>query len=353
MKKTLLTLLAPFALALGAYADTPVKAWYKVWITPERCITGITTLSHDATDDSYTASPGLGGSEIYPFKFGFDTSDSSEKLKVYGSVYDETKEEWSADDWFSDGSYVGTYINGDDEWMDFCCGQYYSLSGSKPGAGTGALYGYMDACTADYSYAYNYYSQPVLVWPAVEPVSVQKGTYTCARTGETRECEMWNYTGGTSVIKAYNGIAGYDICFKPQANTIISDNFMPDAYDPTDYTTYNYMVYDRLPGDDDNNLAKVMMVKSVTADVIARTVSFAYNYVNYNVYTSAISGDPIQSDCTDTFAWEEEATSISSTVADRAEGPVEWYSPTGARVPASTRGLVLRKQGGRVVKVVR
>lgn len=355
MKKTLLTLVALAGMAT-AQAQAPVKAWYKTWITPERCVTGITEITYNAENDYYTVKDGLMGDAGQPFHFGIDTDDKGNSyLRLYGFVYDYDKDAWSAEQsWNNSGSYIGMYLNSTtNDWTDIYSGSYFTLADARPGEGAGALYFYGDVSDEGGGYVYNYYCQPSLIWPATEPTVKTKGKYT-NRLRQTKECELWVYANGVYVIKGFNGIAGYDIAFNPNEGSVQGDGFIPGLYNPSAYPDYTFGVYERMAkySKDEavNNIAKVMNIKNVEAE--AGKVTFTYDYINYDVYNGKVTAT-LATDAKDTFTWDATTTGINSAATVPASTPAEYYNVGGSRVTPAQRGLVIRKQGGKVVKMMR
>lgn len=352
MRKALLTIVALMSLT-AAQAQTPVKAWYKTWITPEKCVTGITEITYDAENDYYTVADGLAGDSAYPMFFGFDYDDNGyEYIRLCGYTWSDTESQWSNYNWYSDGTQIGFTANTDEVWADMYTGNYPYRVGSKPGEGTGALYMCGDTWV-DY-YTNNFWCQPTFVWPATEPVDKMKGTYRNGRTRQTKDCEMWVYANGLYVIKGFNGIAGYDITFDPTANTLMADNMVPTLYDPSAYEGYTFSVYERMAtwgktGVTDN-IAKVMNVTAVNVDAANHKATFTYDYADYNVSTDSTTVKA--AGATDTFTWDPTTSGITSASA-ATTAPAQYYNVGGARVAAPGRGMVIRRQDGKAVKLMR
>lgn len=348
MRKLLLslTLLLATASAMAQDENPTIKAWYKTWLTPTECVTGVCDIEYDEFEDTYTVATGLAGNDLYPFLFKF--VPNGEELPLLSLWYYYTNDWVSASDW--------TYVLYND-YYSACidAGEYYWLLGSLTDTDSTYAEGslYIPQLAYDTTGVYtcaNYYHTPSLVWPYKAPAQTIKGSYTDGRTGVSRECDLDVYEDGEYVIKAFNGIHGYDIPFA-DGDIIYFEQF-GSWYTPQLWEGYDFYIHD-LMAVEEGTPGRALNAKNVSVNIAGGELSISYvttvmggwNGAEYSVEDATVY--------TDTFKWNPEELSAGvSTVKAEQNAPREVYNLGGQRMSSTGKGIRVVRENGQSRKVI-
>lgn len=343
MKELVFSMLALAFSGLTAVAQDAdeVQCWYKTWLTPTDCREGVATLQYDELEDEYCVPTGLAGDEQYPFKFKFLPNGEESPLLAIWYRWDNT--------WFSQSDW--TYVQYNDQYQAAIdAGIYYWFTGDPTNVlDGGSLYvpqlAY-DVNADDYS-ALNYYHTPSLIWPYKAPVEVVKGTYTSTETNDSRECDLEIYSEGEYVIKAFNGIKGYDICFA-DGNMAYFDLYAA-WYVPQDWPDYDFLIFSRMACD--ATPGEAMNVKNIMTDIENGKFEFTYKVTSMSGWNGASYTTDAQ-EFTGSFTWEVTSIEPISSISSNKQAPVEMFNLNGQHISNPQNGVYIQRKGNKVEKIL-